>query len=57
MPPALKPSRQLHHGATRRATVPPDSRVDRWLNLLVSVFVTTALVVGSVALLVTLLFQ
>ncbi|MGM8849693.1 hypothetical protein ACUN9V_08070 [Salinicola sp. V024] len=57
MPPATKSSRQLSHGATRRAPTPPDARIDRWLNLVVSLSVITALIVGSVALMVTLLFH
>ncbi|NRB56973.1 MAG: hypothetical protein HRU39_13485 [Salinicola sp.] len=56
MPPALKSSRQSRHGATRRGMPPAESRIDRWLNALVSLAVVTALVVGGAALLVTLLF-
>jgi hypothetical protein len=37
--------------------MPPDARIDRWLNLMVSLSVVTALIVGSVALVVTLLFN
>jgi hypothetical protein len=37
--------------------VPAEAPVDRWLNLLVSVSVVTALIVGGVALIVTLLFH
>jgi|GEM_PF-2067074 len=56
MPPAMKSSRQLSHGATRRTATSIDARIDRWLNLLVSLSVIMALIVGSVALAVTLLF-
>ena len=72
MRPAMKPSRQLgrhqlgrhqlgrhplRQGATRRSVAPVEAPVDRWLNLLVSVSVVTALIVGGVALIVTLLFH
>ncbi|WP_157956735.1 hypothetical protein [Salinicola halimionae] len=57
MPPATRPSRQTRHGASRRVIAPVDSRIDRCLNLLVSLSVITALIVGSVALVVTLLFN
>ncbi|WP_198655722.1 hypothetical protein [Salinicola sp. CR57] len=56
MPPALKSSRQPRHGATRRGVPSADSRIDRWLDALVSLFVVTALIVGGAALLVILLF-
>jgi len=36
---------------------PVEAPIDRWLNLLVSVSVITALIVGGVALIVTLLFH
>ncbi|MDF3920171.1 hypothetical protein R5R73_14270 [Salinicola sp. LHM] len=67
MRPAMKPTsqlgrhqpgrHQLRQGATRRSLVPAEAPVDRWLNLLVSVSVVTALLVGGVALVVTLLFH
>jgi len=56
MPSAMKSSRQLRHGATRRKMRPVDLRVDRWLNLMVSLSVITALIIGGLALVVTLLF-
>tara|TARA_B100000678_G_C18007841_1_gene421523 strand:+ start:411 stop:527 length:117 start_codon:yes stop_codon:yes gene_type:complete len=37
--------------------VPAEAPIDRWLNLLVSISVVTALIVGGVALIVTLLFH
>ncbi|CAO1666776.1 hypothetical protein [Salinicola sp. NYA28a] len=62
MRPAIKPSRplrqyQTRQGATRRSMAPAEAPIDRWLNLLVSVSVVTALIVGGVALIVTLLFH
>ncbi len=48
---------QLRQGATRRSMVPAEAPIDRWLNLLVSISVVTALIVGGVALIVTLLFH
>lgn len=46
----------IRHGATRRSRPPAEPGLDRWLDLLVSVSVVTAMIVGSVALIVTLLF-
>lgn len=55
--PAHKPrhgaSRRPQHGATRR-TGQPGGSFDRWLDRLVIVAVSVALVVGGVALVVTL---
>jgi|GEM_PF-5181838 hypothetical protein len=47
-------SRRPRHGATRRRTGQPRGSFDRWLDRLVIVAVTVALVVGGVALVVTL---
>ncbi len=49
--------RRAPQGATRRAAPLALSRFDRWLNRLVSVSVSLALVVGAVALLLTLLVR
>lgn len=54
--PAMKPSRRLSRGATRRSRSPDVSKFDRWLNMLVSLFVVVALVVGGLALILTLIF-
>ncbi len=56
MPSATKPARPSPRGATRRDHGVNDAPFDRWLNRLVSVFVTTAVIVGGLALLVMLLF-
>ncbi|GHB21900.1 hypothetical protein [Salinicola rhizosphaerae] len=52
----MKSHRRPAQGATRRAVTPAETGLDRWLNRLVTIFVTTAMVVGGLALLVTLLF-
>lgn len=56
MPPATKTARHRPHGATRRSRPAAGSKLDRWLNALVSLCVTIALIVGGLALLVTLIF-
>lgn len=54
-PVAARPG-ATRHGATRRSAPHAESGLDRWLDLLVSVSVITAMVVGGIALIVTLLF-
>ncbi len=59
MQPAVRPRQPRRHGATRRdarSSAAP-SRVDLWLNRLVSVAVVTATLVGGLAVLVTLFFD
>ncbi|MCI0509145.1 hypothetical protein C8E00_102463 [Chromohalobacter marismortui] len=60
MPQVAKAIRRQRQGATRRRRAAPASRsrrrVDIWLDRLVSVAVLTALSVGALALLVTLLW-
>lgn len=53
---AMKPPPRLGRGATRRQVPAEISRLDVWLNRLVTLSVTTALVAGGLALLITLLF-
>ena len=48
----LRTRSRKHHGATQRRSATDD----RWLNHMLDVAVLTALVVGSVALIITLIF-
>lgn|GEM_PF-5688061 len=60
MPQVAKAGRQRRQGATRRRRAASARRsrsgVDVWLDRLVSIAVLTALIVGTLALLVTLLW-
>ncbi|MFC3291187.1 hypothetical protein [Modicisalibacter luteus] len=51
MRPSNKSSSRYRRGATRRQVAP----ADRWLNRLLDIAVLTALVVGSTALIITLI--
>ncbi|MCK0745322.1 hypothetical protein [Chromohalobacter nigrandesensis] len=60
MPQVARAGRQQRHGATRRRKTALARRsrsgVDVWLDRLVGIAVLTALIVGALALLVTLLW-